>query len=201
MRRICSVRMQRILSEVGVTFSRYFLLLPMLAFIVAANPSEEGTSGTSDTALLERNRQLLSKWRADREHYARLQHDLHEFWLLPEPKRHQLRQLDDAFHQLDGKTQKRLWKVAERYTAWLDRLPQADRQQIEQAKDNGERLQAIRNIRERQWIERLPRKIREDLAKLSPKDRTARTDQLHKQEHQQRLQWSRPLGAKQRPNK
>ena len=179
-----------------MTISRYgLLLLPILAFLAAATPSEDGTS---DAAYLERNRQLLQKWKADPELYARLQRDLRDFWALPEAKRRQLRQLDRAFHELDAKTQKRLWKAAERYTAWLERLPEEQRLQIEQATDTQERLQLIRTIRERQWIERLPRKVREDLEKLPPAERAAQMALLHKQERQQRLLWSRPLGAKQR---
>jgi hypothetical protein len=180
------------------TFRSCLLLLPMLTFLAAATPSEEGTSGTSEAAYLERNRQLLQKWKADPEHYARLQRDLHDFWALPDSKRRQLRQLDRVFHELDAKTQKRLWKAAERYTAWLERLPEAERQQIEQTNDTQERLQLIRTIREQQWIERLPRKVREDLSKLSPAERAAQIALLHKQERQQRLLWTRPLPAKQK---
>jgi hypothetical protein len=182
-----------------VPFSRYYLLLlPVLVLFVAANPKDEGNTDASDAARLELNRQLLTKWKADPEHYARLQRDLRGFWALPEAKRRQFRQLDHFFHQLDAKTQKRLWKVAERYTVWLERLSQEERQQIEETKDSQERLQLIRAIRERQWIERLPRKVREELQKLSPQERTARLALLRKQERQQRLLWSRPLGAKQR---
>lgn len=182
-----------------MNISRSYLLLPMLAFLAAATPGEEGTSATPDTAYLERTRQLLNKWKADPEHYTRLQRDLRAFWALPEPRRRQLRHLDRAFHELDTKTQKRLWKAAERYTAWLERLPEAERQQIEATRDTQERLQLIRTIRERQWIARLPRKVREDLEKLPPEERAAQMAQLRKQERQQRLLWSKPLGAKQRP--
>jgi len=182
-----------------VTISRSsLLLLPVLVFGLAATPSEEGTSAASDAAYLERNRQLLNKWKADPEHYARLQRDLRDFWALPEPKRRQLRQVDHAFHQLNVKMQKRLWRVAERYVAWLERLPEAERQQIEKTKDTSERLHLIRTIRERQWIEHLPRKVREDLEKLPPEARAAQIIQLRKQERQQRLLWSRPPAAKQR---
>lgn len=181
-------------------FSCYHLLmLPMLAFLAAASPGEDGAPERTDAANLERNSQLLDKWKADPEHYARLKRDLREFWALPKSKRRQIRQLDQDFHQLDIRTQKQLWKVAERYAAWLDRLPLAERQQIEDGKDSQERVQLIRTIRERQWIERLPRKVREDLEKLPPKARAAQIVQLRKQERQQRLLWSRPVGAKQRP--
>jgi hypothetical protein len=186
------------MSEAHMRFSRFYPL-PLLIFLTGAMPGEEGASEVTDLANLERNRQLLDKWKADPEHYARLQRDLHDFWALPKSKRGQIRQLDQDFHLLDIKTRKQLWKVAERYTAWLDRLPQAERQQIEEAKDSQQRLQLIRTIRERQWIERLPRKDREDLEKLSPDARAAQIVQLRKQERQQRLLWSRPIGAKQRP--
>lgn len=180
--------------------SRYCLLLwPMIAFLVAATPGEEGAPRTPGNADIERNRQLLSKWKAEPEHYTRLQRDLRDFWALPASKRRQLRQLDRDFHQLDAKTQKRLWKAAERYIAWLERLPEAERQQIEQAKDTQERLQLIPTIRERQWIERLPRKVREQLEKLPPEARAAREAMLRKQERRHRLLWSRPIGAKARP--
>jgi len=182
-----------------VVVSRSCVLgLPMLVFLLAATPGEEGASAGPDAAHLEHNRQLLQKWKADPEHYARLQRDLRDFWALPGPKRQQLRQLDHAFHQLDAKTQKRLWRAAERYIAWLERLPQAERHQIEEAKGPQERLQIVRMIRERQWIERLPRKVREDLEKLPPEERAAQIIQLRKQERQQRLLWSRPPAGKPR---
>jgi hypothetical protein len=190
------------MRETPMTFSRYYpylVLLPLIVFLTAATPGEEGTSSSPDATDLERNRQLLYKWKADPEHSARLQRDLRDFWALPESKRRQIRQLDHAFHQLDAKTQKRLWRAAERYTAWLERLPPAERQQIEETKDSQARLQLIRAIRERQWVERLPRKVREDLEKLPAEKRSTQITLLRKQERQQKLLWSRPIGAKQRP--
>lgn len=50
-------------------------------------------------------------------------------------------------------------------------------------------------IQEREWIERLPRKMRDDLEKLPPKERAAYTIQLREQERQQRILWLRPLGS------
>jgi hypothetical protein len=180
-----------------VSISRYFLLLPLLALLAASSPSDEETPGNSDAAPVQNNRQRLQKWKADPEHYARLQRDLHDFWTMPESKRQQLRQLDRAFHQLDAKTQKRLWKVADHYAAWLERLPEDDRRQIEQAKDTQDRLRVIRTIRERQWIERLPRKVRAELEKMPAKERSAQVAVLRKQERQQRQLWSRPIPVKQ----
>jgi hypothetical protein len=186
------------MREVRVSIPRCMLLLPILAFLAAATPREEETPGDSDAANLERNWQQLQKWKADPEHYSRLQRDLHDFWASPEAKRQQLRRVDRDFHQLDPKAQKRLWNVAEHYTAWLERLPEDERRQIEQTQDTQERLRVIRTIRERQWIERLPRKVREDLEKLHAKERSARIILLRKQERRQWQSWSRPIPNKQR---
>jgi hypothetical protein len=169
-----------------VSISRYGgLLASMLIFILAA-PAYEAESEAGDRA---RNRQLLEKWKTDAEHYARLQRDLRDFWALPEAKRQHLRRLDKELHDLDAKTRKQLWKVAERYTAWLERLPEDERRRIEATEDLGERLALIKEIRERQWIERLPQKVREELDKLSAEERAARVAQLREQERQQRKLW------------
>ena len=173
-----------------MSISRYCLLLaPMLAFLAAATPSPE------TAADLERNRQLLQKWKAEPKHYARLRRDLHDFWELSDAKRGQLRQLDRALHQLEPQTRKRLWKVAERYLAWLERLPEDERRRIEETKDAQERLRLIRTIRERQWIERLPRKVQADLDKLPVDARSAEVARLRHQERQQRLLWKRPVNV------
>ncbi|HTU22950.1 MAG TPA: hypothetical protein VMG10_33235 [Gemmataceae bacterium] len=176
------------MRETRVSICRYGLLLaPMLTFLVAAAP------GPEEATDLERNRRLLEKWKAEPEHYARLQRDLHDFWALPEAKRRQLRRLDRDFHQLDARAQKRLWKVAERYMAWLERLPDDERRRIEETKDAQQRLRLIRAVRERQWIERLPRKVQENLDQLPDDARSAEVARLREQQRQQRLLWKRPL--------
>jgi hypothetical protein len=183
--------------------SRYAgLMTLMLALLMAAAPAHESTSG-STAADLERNRQLLKKWRAEPEHYARLQRDLRDFWALPREKRQRLRRLDHDLYQLDAATQKRLWKAIERYSGWLEKLPEDDRLQIEQTKEWPERLRLIKDLRERQWLDRLPQKVREELLKLPPDQRNARASELRGQERQQRKLWQRPLaiGAVPRPVK
>lgn len=172
------------------------LLAPLLVFLAVETPNSESTSGTEAVTDLERNRQLLHKWKTDPEHYARLQRDLHDFWALPKDERRHLRQLDREFHQLDAPTQKHLWKVAERYTGWLERLPEDQRRRIEETRDTPqERLRLIQEIRERQWIERLPRKVREELDKLPEAARSAEVARLREQERQQQILWKRPLHA------
>ncbi|MGH7170508.1 MAG: hypothetical protein ACRELG_09555, partial [Gemmataceae bacterium] len=61
--------------------------------------------------------------------------------------------------------------------------------------DTQERLRLSQAIRERQWIERLPRKVQADLNKLSEEARSAEVARLREQEREQRLLWKRPLNA------
>ena len=169
-----------------------WLMIPLLVFVMAATPAQEAGSDEG-TPTLERNRQLLRKWQADPEHAARLQNDLRAFWKLPRAKREHLRQLDQELHQLDVKTQKRLWTVAERYRAWLEKLAYDQRQAIETAPDSQERLTRIREIRQQQWIEKLPQRVREDLMKLPVEERKARIVHLREQELNLRKLWQRPI--------
>ncbi|HWG46024.1 MAG TPA: hypothetical protein VN688_24900 [Gemmataceae bacterium] len=174
-----------------MSISRYgWLLTPVLCCVMAATPAHETPSGD-----LERNRQLLQKWKTDPDHYARLQRDLRDYWALPPAKRERLRLLDKELHQLDAKTQKHLWKVMDRYSVWLEQLPEDERRNIETATDPQERLRRIKEIHERQWIEGLPRKMAEELAKLPAEQRAARGLQLREQERHQRRLWQQPLGS------
>jgi hypothetical protein len=168
------------------------VLTPVVALLTATPAPETASTSGSD---VERNRRLLHKWNADPEHAARLQRDLHAFWALPRARRQHLRQLDRAVHQLDDTTQKRLWKVAERYIVWRERLPEDERRKIDEAKDTPERLRVIKEIRERQWLNRLPVQVRADLDKLAPQARSAQVARLQAQERQQRKLWQRPIGA------
>lgn len=180
-------------EEMLVSNLRYAgLMTLLLALLLAAAPAREGAPN-STAADLERNRQLLRKWRANPEHAARLQRDLRDFWELPREKRQRLRRLDHDLHQLDGATQKRLWKAVERYGGWLEKLPEDDRRRIEQTKEWPERLRLIKELRERQWMDRLPQKVREELLKLPLDQRSARASELRRQQRQQRKLWQRPL--------
>jgi hypothetical protein len=160
----------------------------VLAPVLAATPAHDPSS-----AEREANRQLLEKWKTDPEHYARLQRDLRDFWTLPQTERERMRQLDKDFHQLDEKTRKRLRIALERYRLWLAELPEEDRKRIESASDGPARLQTVKDVRERQWIERLPRPVRDEVMKLQGAARTARVAQLREQERQQRKKWLKPI--------
>jgi hypothetical protein len=165
---------------------------------MAAMPAHEGASGSA-AADRERNRQLLQKWKADPEHYARLQRDLRDFWDLPREERLRIRKLDRELHQLNTGTQKRLWKAMERYSEWLEKLPEEERKRIEQMKDSKERLRLIKEVRQRQWIDRLPKKVREDLLRLPKAEQLALVAKLRQEERQQRKLWQKPFSSAPNP--
>ena len=98
--------------------------------------------GAGEHDELERNRRLLERWRADPDHYARLQRDLRAFCALPLLRRQQLRLLDHQLHAADGPTQTRLGAVLERYNAWLEALTDEQRQHLLQAPRRGDAARA-----------------------------------------------------------
>jgi hypothetical protein len=158
-----------------------FVLLGVLGAVI---PALATTGPPADD--LERNRRLLDAWRADPEHYARLRRDLKAFWELSPEERERLRRLDHDLHETDAHTQKRLLNILDRYAAWLERLPEADRQQIA-AVDKGDRLKVIRSVRDRQYVESLPLKLREELTQLPASERRTQIDQLHQEDRKLRL--------------
>src|SRR4051794_30160700 len=102
-----------------------YRLIALLLFAALAVP----LCGADGTDEHDRNARLLEKWRADPEHYARLQRDLHYFAALPHDRQEKIRRFDSELEKCDSQTRKRLWETLERYAVWLDRLPEAEQQQ------------------------------------------------------------------------
>ncbi len=169
---------------------RYRALIVLAA--AAALPALAGPGAPDEW---ERNRHLLEQWRADPEHYARLRRDLKAFWELPPEQQQRLRRLDRELHQADARTQKRLWGVLERYAAWLERLPEPDRQRIAQA-DRADRVRVVREVRQRQFYDRLPARLRVALAQLPEPELRAQLDRLRREERQLRLACSQLAAAR-----
>ena len=140
-------------------------------------------------ALLEQNRFLLEKWRTDPDHFARLKRDYTAFRAGTPERQERLRKLDRDLHAEDPATQARLWKVLERYVAWIDKLEPDDRAWIESAADPQTRLERVKTIRDKQWVKRLPRQYQDELAKLPNDKRTERITELRHEERQRRLDW------------
>jgi hypothetical protein len=148
---------------------------------------------------LEHNRRRLARWKEDPAHYARLKNDLRAFRALPPERQAALRQLDRQLEQDDPAVRGRLWQVMDRYAAWLDHLPPVDRERVQAAPTAADRLRVIRDLREREWIERLPKARREQLAAASGEKRSALLAAWRRQERERRLEWQRAAGAAEEP--
>src|SRR5438132_12752881 len=98
-------------------FLALLLLLIALPLVALADGNDEQ----------ERNRKLLEKARSDPQHYARLLQDLQAFLALPEERQQELRRLDHDLHDENSASHARLQRALERYSDWLQRLPEADR--------------------------------------------------------------------------
>jgi len=138
---------------------------------------------------LDHNRRLLERYRADPEHYARLLQDLRAFKALPPARQEKMRQFDRALHEEDSETQTRLWEVLERYVAWVDRLPEADRKRLDDTTDPTEKLSAVRELRQQEWIDRLPEAERKDLLLMPALMQAKRVAVLHEEERKSRQEW------------
>lgn len=171
---------------------RRCLILVLLGLVVAAG-------GATDRDELERNRRLLERWRAAPEHYQRLQRDLKAFYALPDERRKQMRQFDRQLHETDLTTQTRLWAVLERFATWMDKLDEKDRARIKDAADPASKLVVIREIRDREWVERLPVKLRDEVLKIPPGLRPVRVRELREEERRQKNFWQKGTRSKDDP--
>jgi hypothetical protein len=165
-----------------------YRLAALLVFVVFALPLLAADNLVDE---LEHNARLLAKWKADPEHYARLQREQHQFAALLPERQEKLRQFDRELHNCDSQTQQRLWETLERYAAWLDQLPEADRQQLLAIPNKQERLEAIKAKCRQQWLERLPAKERDYLGEHSEE-----TERRYHDDIQRRQQWLNALSLR-----
>jgi hypothetical protein len=134
-------------------------------------------------------RRLPARWRDDPAEHRRLKDEWTAFHKLPKARRDRLRQIDEDLNDEPPASRARLWAVLFRYTAWLDRLDERDRRQIESAPDEASRLEIIKGLRQAEWVAHLPRAQREKIDAAAPADRTALIDKLRRLEHERRTQW------------
>jgi hypothetical protein len=159
-----------------------FILAASVGFIVAdPRPVRSDEAGQAQ--------RLLDKSREDPAYYARLKRELQTFLALPPERQERMRHLDRALREEDSANSVRLLRVMERYAEWLRRLPEEDRKRIEAAADAKDRIQIIKQFREREWIEHLPKAARQELAKLSPDEQRTRIAELREEERTFRDSW------------
>jgi hypothetical protein len=139
---------------------------------------------------LDHNRRLLERYRADPEHYARLLQDLRAFQALPPARQEKMRRFDRALHEEDSDTQTRLWEVLERFVVWANRLPEADRVRLEDTTQPTEKLALVRELRQEEWIDHLPKLEREDLLAMTPAMQAKRVAVLREEERKSRQEWA-----------
>lgn len=104
-------------------------------------------------------------------------------------RRQQLRKLHADFQQLDPETATELTRVMQNYNAWLTR-PNVDRSAVLNAPSAAARLEVIRNLREAEWIETLPRPDREEYARLEGEARRQRVQEWRMEEADRREEWN-----------
>jgi hypothetical protein len=158
------------------------LVLPVAAALASSDPVSDD---------LDRNARLVEKYRRDNPaYYEQLRRDLRAFQSLPVEKRERLRQLDRALREQDSPTQKRLWAVLDRFIAWLDRLPEEDRRRVEEAPTREERMRVIKELREQEFVRRLPRRVRDEVEQLSGEERANKIAALREEEREVRVAWN-----------
>jgi hypothetical protein len=111
------------------------------------------------------------------------------FQTLEPARQQQLRKLHDDFLALDDRDRDRLTRVLQAYNAWLARLPEADRRRVLDAPTAAERLDVVRQFREREWVDALPRPYREEYARLDADARRQRVQEWRAEEAERREEW------------
>lgn len=138
---------------------------------------------------LEPNRRKLEFWRKHPEQLARLRQDLQAFQALPAERREKIIQLDHDIHQEPATTRARLWNSMQRYTDWVERLSDQERQAIKQAPNKTARLALIRDLRDQIWMRSRPKAERETWEELQGDARLKYVRGLRQEARQRHQQW------------
>ncbi len=138
-------------------------------------------------------RHLPPRWRDDPEQYRRFQDEWQAFRKLPADQQARLRRLDEQLNDEPPAARARLWAVLDRYNAWLDRLDEKERQQIETEPDTTKKLEIVRKLREREWVAHLSQAERTRLDQAAPDERARLIEKLRRAERQQREAWQTAL--------
>jgi hypothetical protein len=112
------------------------------------------------------------------------------FQTLDPDRQQQLRKLHEDFLALEERDQARLARVMQSYNAWLAKLPDEDRQRVLTAPSAAARLDVVKQLRERDWVETLPRPFREESAKLDDDGRRQKVQEWRAEEAERREQWA-----------
>jgi hypothetical protein len=179
------------------------LLIGAPLALLAAGAGPEGPS-----ADVEANLRFLRELREeDSVRYRRLDRNFDRFQAMPSEQQDRLRQLDRQLTEADAETRDRLLRVMGEYAAWLARLPEADRQRVIAAASSEERVQVVREIKERQWVESQPparlaewraanEELRRRLAERWRQEEQAHSDDWAEAKHLEAMERERPMGPR-----
>jgi hypothetical protein len=148
----------------------WLFLIPFAFFLSIATATQDTPVNPDDPAYLRRQ-------------YAWFQ--------AQEPARQaQLRRLHNDFQNLIPEDQARLAKVMQGYNAWLAKLPEADRQRVLAVPTAAERLEEVKRLRERDWVESLPKAYRDEYHKLDDDSRRQKVQEWRAEENERREEWA-----------
>jgi hypothetical protein len=176
-------------------FPRSWLVLLVtlvMTSFVAADDSKKPSRGSKDQKE-PNSPSLEEKARRDPEWYQRILRDLDTFQSLPADQQERMRRLDKDLNAQDAATRKKLVRALERYVKWLDQLPATDRKYIENATDSRDRLRRIHQVRDKQWVQTLPKAVREEIMHANPKDREALIKKYRQEEKKRWQEWDAAL--------
>jgi hypothetical protein len=111
------------------------------------------------------------------------------FQTLDAGRQRQLRKLHEDFLALDEKEQARLTRVMQSYNAWLARLPEEDRQRVLTAASAADRLEAVKQLREREWVDTLPGPYKDEYARLDGDARRQKVQEWRAEEAERHEAW------------
>jgi hypothetical protein len=105
-------------------------------------------------------------------------------------RQQQLRKLHEDFQALPPEDQARLTRVMQTYNAWVARLPDVDRERVTVVPTGVARLEVVKDLREREWVESLPKPYREEYAKLDVDARRQKVQEWRAEEAERREEWA-----------
>ena len=120
---------------------------------------------------------------------TRLEREYAYFQSLDPLQQQQLRDLDQLLNDPDVDNRARLERVLHNFNYWLGKLSESDRQSVISEKNWDERLKAIKRIKEREWIETLPKVNRERYAKATPTERIRLVELWREEQKERRDEW------------
>jgi hypothetical protein len=112
------------------------------------------------------------------------------FKSLPVERQQAIRRLDHQLRAESPPARDRMTRVLEAYTIWLNRLPDQDHAEVLAAATSTARLEAIHHIRERQWVESLPPRLRSQFQGMTPANRAKRIEELRREEANRKKDWN-----------